>query len=377
MRSLATSCLPLPRDLLRLSAVATKLAMRAHRNSFANSPAEQLLLSGIELLESQGVLDLLPSAMKRLLEVAPRPWWAGAQGARAVQLGAASLAALTQNPRLGLSLGQKLPFGSRGVLDYLMRASATLRDVCLALERYQPTLMFDYLKWTLEETSARAQLSAKVSFALKMHPLVVDFRLSRELTFWRHLLGSFNWTPSEILLPYARPKSVRAYQETFGTAQLTFGAATFGFVFDNALLDRPLPGRDDQLRAILTQHADQLLAKLQPQTNSVADTLEDLLIAMLGTGKPTSPAVARRLGMSERTLRRRLEEEGLTYQAVLDRARNKLAQMYIEAGELGVEQLAQQLGFDSGSALRRAYERWTGASLRLRTSASTVNLTRH
>lgn len=356
-----------PEKMLDWRRLATSIifvrAAYTMNGTIGGNPAEQLALTGEQVVESLGVdLSTLHPAIKRLIKLSTRPWWFGPLGAQAVQLGGASLAVATRNPRFGLVWGARMPFGSRGVLDYLMRSAGTLREVTDILARFLRPLTFDYLDWKLHEEEACAGLFAHLSFELKMHPVLVDYRIVREVSLWRLLLGDPAWSPHEIRFCYPRPASTQLYRELLGDARLCFDTERFGFRFATELLDRPLPQRDDQLRAILLQHVEHLLTQLKPESSLTAE-LEELLVKMLHQGKPSGKEVARRLGMSERTLRRRLEAEGETYQAVLDRTRAKLAKLYLDAPAVRTKELAQRLGFESGSSLRRAYERWTGAEL--------------
>ncbi|HVK77274.1 MAG TPA: helix-turn-helix transcriptional regulator [Kofleriaceae bacterium] len=74
--------------------------------------------------------------------------------------------------------------------------------------------------------------------------------------------------------------------------------------------------------------------------------------------------VARRLGMSERTLQRRLKDEGTTFAVLVDEVRTDLARMYLADDRLAVYEVAFLLGFSEPSAFNRAFKRWLGTSPR-------------
>jgi AraC-like DNA-binding protein len=88
-----------------------------------------------------------------------------------------------------------------------------------------------------------------------------------------------------------------------------------------------------------------------------------LALTELPGGHPTLHRMARLLHTSPRTLRRRLEQDGTTYHALLDELRRDLALSYLQEETMEVEQVAFLLGFSDASALRRAFRRWTGRSL--------------
>ena len=74
--------------------------------------------------------------------------------------------------------------------------------------------------------------------------------------------------------------------------------------------------------------------------------------------------VARRLGLSQRTLARRLNEEGLTFSALLGGLRHDLADRYLADGDTSISQIAWLLGYQEVSAFSKAYKRWTGKAPR-------------
>jgi AraC-like DNA-binding protein len=72
------------------------------------------------------------------------------------------------------------------------------------------------------------------------------------------------------------------------------------------------------------------------------------------------PQIAAMLNVSARTYRRRLAEEGTSFQALLDEVRAEHATRHLREGRLPIASIAYQLGFNDPSNFRRAYRRWTG-----------------
>ncbi len=88
--------------------------------------------------------------------------------------------------------------------------------------------------------------------------------------------------------------------------------------------------------------------------------VENAIAPLLPHGKARAPEIARRLGVSPRTLVRRLAAEGLTFSTVLDRLRADLARRYLQDGGLSISKIAWMLGYREVSAFTHAYKRWTG-----------------
>lgn len=126
-------------------------------------------------------------------------------------------------------------------------------------------------------------------------------------------------------------------------------------------LDRKLPRSDPALCALLEEHADSLLANV-PSISCFADQVRHQIGSALPKGDSSAEGVASALGMSARTLRRRLRDAGVNHQQLLDEVRCGLAQRALARPELSIGEVAYLLGFSDASAFHKAYRRWTGRS---------------
>ena len=93
---------------------------------------------------------------------------------------------------------------------------------------------------------------------------------------------------------------------------------------------------------------------------SIIGRVRRAVLESLPSGKPGAQDVARALAVSPRTLQRKLQEEGTTFQAVLDAVRKELAQHYIRSGEYDLLEITYLTGFANPPAFSRAYKKWTG-----------------
>lgn len=147
----------------------------------------------------------------------------------------------------------------------------------------------------------------------------------------------------------------------FYRCPLRFRAPVTRVTWDAAALDLPLRTADPALAAILARHAEDLLAELDTAPTWARRT-RDALLEALGRDDTDLPAVARKLGTGERSLQRRLREEGTSFQAVLEDARHELALRYLRDPRLSLSEIAYLLGFADLSAFYRAFKRWTGTA---------------
>jgi AraC-like DNA-binding protein len=160
---------------------------------------------------------------------------------------------------------------------------------------------------------------------------------------------------------HAAPPALTQH-EAFFRAPLCFDAPRHYAVFDTAALSQPLASADAALAKTLERHAAEMLERI-PRGSAFADRLRQLLIELLPGGAPSLRACAQRLRMSERTVRRRLADDGHNYQSLLDELRHNLALHYLSIDDFDAERAAFLLGFTDASSFRRAFKRWTGRTL--------------
>jgi AraC-like DNA-binding protein len=124
-------------------------------------------------------------------------------------------------------------------------------------------------------------------------------------------------------------------------------------------LDRPMRGADAALAAVLSRQLDRLLVSL-PTDPPVSTRVRLLVKDDLPSGSVTVDRVAGQLGMSVRTLSRRLEGEGTSFRHLLDSVRHELAVAHLRDPRMELTEIAFLLGYSESSAFHRSFRRWTG-----------------
>jgi AraC-like DNA-binding protein len=164
---------------------------------------------------------------------------------------------------------------------------------------------------------------------------------------------------------HAQPADVGEHRRIFA-APLTFGGATNALVFRTSVFESPLRTADPVLRTILERHARMIVAADEPPpalelAPVVSDVRRVVAGGARGAAQPTLADVAKALGLSPRTLRRRLAEAGTSYRQQQGDVLAARAIHLLSEGA-GSEHVAWTLGFSDASAFRRAFRRWTGRS---------------
>ncbi len=211
------------------------------------------------------------------------------------------------------------------------------------------------VRLVLDGQSARVCLDNSVS----MPRAAVDFEVGG--FFRNHIREWLMDSLSEVAVCFLHPApdGVAEYHRTFDPATVRFGAPFLGFEFDRRLLDASLKSADPNLHAVLVPYAEQTMGQLAPTKSVSADVLR-LIHEMLDLGGPDIGDVSSKLGMSMRTLARRLEREGTTFRNLVDQARRQLALDFVGRLDADFSSIASRLGFSHGAAFHRAFRRWTG-----------------
>jgi AraC-like DNA-binding protein len=157
--------------------------------------------------------------------------------------------------------------------------------------------------------------------------------------------------------PHAAPRDREIYRAVFAGG-VRFGAPQAGIHFPRSLLEVQLPQSDARLGSALDRDAELLLREIR-RPRTWQDQVSRQIQARLPDGEPSLALIARALAVSDRTLRRRLTEEGWTFSAILESTRRKLALRFLEDAETPIDAISAQLGFSETSAFHRAFRRWT------------------
>ena len=167
--------------------------------------------------------------------------------------------------------------------------------------------------------------------------------------------------PLRVLLTRPEPPWSTQYAAHFG-APVGWAAGADGFVLSTEQLTTPLRSANPAALSQLDQRLAELSAEHEAM-RTLSGQVHAALTARLESGSLSASRVARELGMSVRTLTRRLQAEGTSYQKLLDEVRSQLASRYLLESQLPSEDVARMLGFSETSALLRAFRRWHGKSL--------------
>jgi AraC-like DNA-binding protein len=260
------------------------------------------------------------------------------------------------DPEIGLRAGAGLQPGDFAILEYAARSGSTVRDAISCFARYLGILN-EAAVLSLVEEGDRAVLEHHVVDDVPHLPAANDFVMAAADAFRKTYCDAYQ-PPLEVHFAHPEPAYASAYADVFRTT-VRFGAAHNAFVLSREQLDAKLTRSNPEAHSKYERHAEDLLSRVRSSAGTTV-AVRRALLANLRTVGGAMPTTARKLAMSLSTLRRRLEEEGTTYSAVLDAVRYDLATKYRADSAVTSSDVAFLLGFSSVSSFSKAFRRWTG-----------------
>ena len=189
-----------------------------------------------------------------------------------------------------------------------------------------------------------------------------------QIEFWMTVLvrtcqrlTQTNLRPIRISLAHPREALFSELESFFGCT-LSYAADGDELIFRRGAAELPLPGADPHLNRLLTGYCEEILARRATPVSPIRAKVENAIAPHLPHGKAQIQVVASLLGMSRRTLSRRLAAEGLNFTGILEEMRRDLALRHLKDPRLSISQIAWLLGFQEASAFTMAFKRWTGAT---------------
>ncbi len=280
-----------------------------------------------------------------------------------------AVAARLDDPAFGFDVGLRLPLTAHGSLGYALMCAATPREAIALLERY----------WHLRGRSMvmhtrtrEGELFLEVAPELPMPSWLRDQVLSSVLaSMWRGMTFLMPTTAPtiEMWLTFAEPAGLAPLRARLPRLRFDMPVAGLRAAFDLALLDEPQPTANPEAlahalascereRALMGRGADPLVERA-----AAALHLHDLH-GVRARGYPSPAAVAKALHVTPRTFRRRLQEQGTSYSALLEAARRRDACRMLAGHELPIKEIGALLGYDDPANFTRAFRAWMGMSPR-------------
>ncbi len=263
---------------------------------------------------------------------------------------------LTQDPLLALRAGKRQRVHHFGVYGFALATSPTFGDA-FAFGHQHVEFAGAVLRITFRREGDHAVMQSWNPHSLRgLLPFAAEFWRASMVTLKSEILE--DRFPSTLMrFPDPRPAHWRAYAELF-QCPLEFESETMEWHFDAAVFSRPCPNASSLTANICRDFCEGLIVG----EDGESPLLRELRSHVLGNSgrRCTADEAAAALGLSRRTLFRRLAQDGTTFQDLLDQTRASLACEYLENTHLSVSEIAVRCGFEDEANFRKAFTRWRG-----------------
>ncbi len=155
------------------------------------------------------------------------------------------------------------------------------------------------------------------------------------------------------------PTDQQKHQQAFN-CPISFNEDINEITFDKALVDQYIPSGNAELVRINEQILGEYLSRINK--NDIVSNIQSTLISLMPKGEVSRESIAHSLGISSRSLHRKLDDLGTNYKTILDDTRKHLALQYIKQSDLPITTIAFQLGFLNSGSFSRSFKSWTGSS---------------
>jgi AraC-like DNA-binding protein len=267
---------------------------------------------------------------------------------------------LTGDEAIGLHVAEWLPRGALDLVEYAFRTSPTLGDGLDRLARYG-RLINDRLAVHVLHTGPGVRFLMGAADARPLHPQRAEFSIALALRLARDATST-HLVPEDVWFAHAAPADSTEHREFF-RSPIHFSSGVNGMVFRDADGARVLETADAPLAAIIQRRLDKALDKLdRPADASTAARVRRLLVDGMGQEPRSITTIGREMGLSARTLSRRLVEEGTSFRAIQDEVRQQLAVALLGDASVSIAEVAFFLGYSEPAPFHRSFKRWTGTT---------------
>ncbi|MVM29481.1 helix-turn-helix domain-containing protein [Spirosoma sp. HMF4905] len=269
---------------------------------------------------------------------------------------------LSHDSLFGLHFGESLQVAALGVVGELIRHSRTIGEALTHAAAFSH-LITDVLTMEVNRSGQTFTIQFIPATASRNgSPLIFRQMMDFFMAFTLHEADGLilqKIQPTTVRIPI-EPINLPEYERVLRCSSIQ-NATDYVMEFDGRYWDEPILAADYDLQAVLLRKVS-VLDEAYSNAKSLRERINNFLLANAYLGVPTLDAIASNLNVSSRSLQRKLQEEGVTYQQLTDSIRKSLALHYLQAGQYPIKEVSCILGYNELSAFNRAFRRWTGTT---------------
>lgn len=268
---------------------------------------------------------------------------------------------LSSDPHLPYRIGTSIHISTYGMYGFAILCCPDFRKAMAFAELYHalaaPLATIEFTEedgvatWTVEP-------NARTATDPKVYRFVTEMQIGIHISLMRDIMGP-SFTPDQVSVAYPEAHDFGLPADQIG-CRLSFASRTNRIIFRSTWLDQAANLGNKTTYPAVVALCDDLLNDLKSRIG-VAGEIRALLLRDIAN-PPTLAAIAKLLEMSDRSLRRQLREQGISFRGLLDELRMQIALKYLRTTRLANEDIALALGFSDAANFRRAFRRWTNKS---------------
>ncbi|MEP2668553.1 MAG: AraC family transcriptional regulator ligand-binding domain-containing protein [Cyclobacteriaceae bacterium] len=262
-------------------------------------------------------------------------------------------------PGFAVRVGQQMKIEDYGVLGLSWRTCSWAGEIFDRCERYFKLLSNTYVFKVIKEGDVSrvflyrdAQrrgiaLSNEATFSA----VVVVLRATTETDI----------SPIEVSFKHGPPSKLDSHRKAFSCAVL-FNQPDNVITYTTKDLEMRTAKADKDINQFLVERVEEETSGMELSPDKIVQDVESLITTALPSGIPSIARLSEHLGMSNRTLTRRLSEKGFTFRDLIKKSQEAVSKELLKNSTRSVAEIAFETGFSEQSAFNRAFKRWTGLS---------------
>lgn len=262
-------------------------------------------------------------------------------------------------PAFSIRVASRMVLDDYGVLGLTWKTCSSPRDMFIRCERFF-ILMTDTLLFKIEDEGDTGNIYLLREATRRGIEISNESSLVAALTVINKITGA-DIRPLKATFIHKKPKDLTPYEEFFG-CPVHFGQDHNKLVFRSDDLDTRSIKADKSINRFMIERLKEKADGEEVVIDKLIKDTSELIIDALPSGIPFAADIGRHLGMSTRTLNRRLSEKGTTYRQLVHDIQKDISINLLRSTSETVSEIAYQTGFSEQSAFNRAFKRWTGQS---------------
>lgn len=265
-------------------------------------------------------------------------------------------ASALKDDHFGLTLSRAVPKGTYALVEFIGRSAATLREAMEALARFGRIINAGVDRVFVQRTGYGVLEHRVPAETEGLGRILNEYTMAFVARAGVESIGA-PLKLQRLYFAHPPPADAAPLAAYFGVAP-SFGTGVSGMEISDEALNQPMASADPALKKYLEQQGRAVL-ETRPASTDLVGVIRQELVRRLGKTEAKVETIAEALSLSPRTLQRRLEGEGTSFQGVLDGVREQLAMSYLVNDSLTVSEIAYLLGYSELRAFDRAFRRWT------------------